>query len=150
MMVYTNKLKGILRPIPQMELSEPCSQAEALMFRYPDAGCIAVVDRVGRPAGLIVYNRFFHLLTASRNMGYLLRQPIQNMMSAPSLVADLHAEPEEVLHHAECRYKALRRDPVLVMEGERIAGALHIADLELLHPAPASTQNREQAAGLSR
>ncbi|RAV06591.1 hypothetical protein [Paenibacillus sp. YN15] len=150
MMAYTSKLKGILRPVPQMELSEPCSQAEALMFRYPDAGCIAVVDRVGRPAGIIVYNRFFHLLTASRNMGYLLRQPVQNMMSAPSLVADLHAEPEEVLQHAENRHKILRRDPVLVMEGERIAGALQISDLELLQPAPAPARDREQAAGLSR
>ncbi|MNC32277.1 hypothetical protein D3C75_806230 [compost metagenome] len=147
MMGYPSKLNSILRPIPQMELSEPCSQAEDLMFRYPDAGCIAIVDRVGRPAGVIVYNRFFHLLTASRNMGYLLRQPVQSMMSAPSLVADLHAEPEEVLQHAESRHKVQRRDPVLVMEGERIAGALHIPDLELLQTTPVPA--REQTAGIS-
>ncbi|MDF2939205.1 MAG: hypothetical protein K0Q90_4578 [Paenibacillaceae bacterium] len=149
-MGYNNSnLNGILRPIPQMELSEPCSQAEALMFRYPDAGCIAVVDRVGRPAGLIVYNRFFHLLTSSRNMGYLLRQPVHSMMSAPSLVADLQDKPEEVLQHAESRHRVLRRDPVLVMEGERIAGALHITDLEHLQTAPALTSDQEQPAGLS-
>ncbi|MNN75849.1 hypothetical protein D3C81_1921770 [compost metagenome] len=96
-----------------------------------------------------MYNRFFHLLTASRNMGYLLRQPVQSMMSAPSLVADLHAEPEEVLQHAGSRHKVQRRDPVLVMEGERIAGALHITDLELLQTAPAPARELEQPANLS-
>ncbi len=146
----TCKLTGILRPIPQIGLSEPCAQAEALMFRYPDAGCLAVVDRVGRPAGVIVYNRFFHLLTASRNMAYLLRQPVHSMMSAPSLVTELHADPEEVLQQAERRHKVQRRDPVLVMEGERIAGALHIPDLELLQTAPAPTSDQEQTTGLSR
>ncbi len=149
-MPISANLNGILRPIPQIGLSEPCAQAEALMFRYPDAGCLAVVDRVGRPAGVIVYNRFFHLLTASRNMAYLLRQPVHSMMSAPSLVAELHADPEEVLQQAERRHQVQRRDPVLVMEGERIAGALHIPDLELLQTAPAPTRDQEQITDLSR
>lgn len=145
-MGYTSRLNGILQQIPQMELTETCSQAEALMFRYPDAGCIAVMDPLGRPAGLIVYSRFFHLLTASRNMGYLLRQPVRSMMSVPPLTADLHAEPDEVLQAAASRHITLRRDPVLVLEGERIAGAVQITDLEHLQPALSPAAHKEAAA----
>lgn len=142
-MGYGSKLAGILRHVPKIELTEACAEAEAIMFRNPDAGCIAVVDRFGRPAGLLVYSRFFHLLTASRNMGYLLRQPVGSMMSRSPVMADVDEDPADVLVKVNKRHAALRRDPVLMMDGEKIAGVVQVSDLALLQPQPAPPEDAE-------
>jgi len=124
-----NLVAEYIRPCAVVSRTHTCEQAAKRFEKYPESECIVVCGEDNLPEGLVMRDRFFRQLSRRYGADLYFERPIEQLMDAAPLTADIADAVQELIDRAMGRSEQKLYDCVVITDGGAFAGILTVADL---------------------